>query len=118
MANMIGNLQMTFEQRYLLAKIDMETQQQLYDSMVTNCFKKCVNKLDYAIDSADYKWGELSIKEMSCVDRCVQKYVQSQELAKKRMEKIEMQKQAQLQVQQNMENRLSSLGSVFSSSKQ
>ena len=55
---MNGNLEMTFEQRYLLAKIDMETQQQLYDSMVTNCFKKCVNKLDYEIGSVDYKWGE------------------------------------------------------------
>eukprot|EP01083_Nonionella_stella_P121675 365656_1 len=105
--------QMSFEQRYLLAKIDMQTQQQLYDSMVTNCFKKCVNKLDHDIDSPDYKWGELSIKEMSCTDRCVQKYVQSQELAKKRMEKIELQKQQTMQAQSNINDRLSSLGSMF-----
>ena len=111
----MGNPQMTFEQRYLLARIDMETQQQLYDTMVTNCFKKCVNKLDYEIESDSYKWGELSIKEMSCTDRCVQKYVQSQELAKKRMEKIELQKQQQMQLQENMAQRLGSLTSVFGS---
>ena len=115
MANMMGQMEMSFDQRYLLAKIDMETQQQLYDSMVTNCFKKCVNKLDHDVNSADYQWGELSIKEMSCTDRCVQKYVQSQELAKKRMEKIELQKQQQLQTQQNINETLSNLGSVFTS---
>eukprot|EP01084_Bolivina_argentea_P178468 308508_1 len=112
---MMGNVQMSFEQRYLLAKIDMQTQQQLYDSMVTNCFKKCVNTLDYEIDSPDYKWGELSIKEMSCTDRCVQKYVQSQELAKKRMEKLELQKQTQMQVQSSINDRLQNLTSVFGS---
>merc|ERR1719295_1756298 len=113
MANMMNAMEAEFEQRFLLAKIDMETQQQLYDSMVTNCFKTCVNKLDHNIDSADYKWGELSIKEMSCTDRCVQKYVQSQELAKKRMEKIELQKQQQMQTQMNLQEKVSSITSVF-----
>merc|ERR1711971_316198 len=101
-----GQMDIEFEQRFLLAKVDMETQQQLYDSMVTNCFKSCVNKLDHNVESADYKWGELSIKEMSCTDRCVQKYVQSQELAKKRMEKIELQKQQQMQSQAAINEKL------------
>mmetsp|Transcript_56175 Transcript_56175/g.93616 ORF Transcript_56175/g.93616 Transcript_56175/m.93616 type:complete len:117 (+) Transcript_56175:38-388(+) len=113
MANLAGGMQMTPEQRYLLFKIDMETKQQLYDAMVTNCFKKCVNKLDYEVDAEQYRWGELTIKEMSCTDRCVQKYVQSQELAQKRMEKIEMQKQQQMAMQQNVQQRLDSLGTVF-----
>merc|ERR1719295_2564205 len=115
MANMMNAMEAEFEQRFLLAKIDMETQQQLYDSMVTNCFKKCVNKLDHQIDSPDYRWGELSIKEMSCTDRCVQKYVQSQELTKKRMEKIEQQKQLQIQTQMNIQEKVSNIGGMFGS---
>lgn len=102
-----------FEQRLLLARIDMETQQQLYDNMVTHCFTKCISKLDYAINSDDYKWGELTVKEMSCTDRCVQKYVQSQELTKKRMEKSEHQKQQQMELTQKAQQKIEKIQHIF-----
>ena len=43
---------------------------EMFNKMSASCWKKCV---------VTQKEGELSVGEMSCVDRCVGKYMQAQE---------------------------------------
>ncbi len=54
-----------------------------------HCFDKCVRRVGPRVapqskEDAFADMGELSIKECACVDRCVQKFIQSQELAGRR----------------------------------
>ena len=50
------------------------------------CSKKCVTK---------YPDGDLSVGEMTCVDRCVGKYMHAQELVGEELKKFEEQVKAQ-----------------------
>jgi import inner membrane translocase subunit TIM10 len=54
--------------------------------MATMCNKKCVTA---------YSDGELSVGEMSCVDRCVSKYLQAQEKVGAVLQSFEQQMRAQ-----------------------
>ncbi|KAL9224448.1 hypothetical protein vseg_000477 [Gypsophila vaccaria] len=47
---------------------DMEYRVQLFNTLSHTCFNKCVDKR--------YKEGELHLGEASCIDRCVSKYNQ------------------------------------------
>ncbi|XP_056684606.1 mitochondrial import inner membrane translocase subunit TIM10-like isoform X2 [Spinacia oleracea] len=47
---------------------DMEYRVALFNSLTHTCFEKCVEKR--------YKEGELHLGENSCIDRCVSKYWQ------------------------------------------
>lgn len=57
--------------------------------MTNSCDKKCVVK---------YNDGELQVGEMQCIDRCVGKYLESQDKIGKVLAKFE----EQLQQQQNV----------------
>jgi import inner membrane translocase subunit TIM10 len=50
------------------AKIEFDTFAEMYGKMASTCNKKCVT---------GYHDGELNVGEMTCVDRCVYKYLQA-----------------------------------------
>ena len=58
--------------------------------MTKNCFKKCVTST-----AGD---GDLNVGEMACVDRCVGKYLQTQELVAVVLNNFEQQMKAQDQL--------------------
>ena len=53
-----------------LAKIEAEMFADLFNKMSITCFKKCVVR---------HVSPDMTVGEMSCVDRCVGKYLQAQE---------------------------------------
>lgn len=70
----------------------------LFNKIASSCFNKCASR--------KHKEPELQLGEMSCVDRCVAKYMESQELVGKVLqtanEKQAMQQQQMQQMQQYM----------------
>ncbi|CAN0369877.1 unnamed protein product [Ascophyllum nodosum] len=54
-----------------LAKQEIDMYSDLFTKMSNLCFKKCVVKMSGESD--------LSVGEMTCVDRCVSKYIEAQE---------------------------------------
>ena len=69
-----------------IAKIEAEVMTEMFNKMSSSCWKKCVVK------QTD---GELSVGEMSCVDRCVGKYMQAQEKIGEVLHNFEAQMKAQ-----------------------
>ena len=61
--------------------------------MASTCFKKCVVK---------HTEGDLSVGEMACVDRCVGKYMQAQEVVGGVLNNFEQQMKAQEQAKQQL----------------
>jgi len=53
-----------------VAKIEAEMFADLFNKMSVTCFKKCVVR---------HASQDMTVGEMSCVDRCVSKYMQAQE---------------------------------------
>lgn len=60
--------------------------------MSQSCFKKCIVKQS----------DELSVGELSCIDRCVGKYMQAQDQVGEVLKNLEQQMIAQQQAQQGM----------------
>ncbi|XP_044505997.1 mitochondrial import inner membrane translocase subunit TIM10-like [Mangifera indica] len=56
------------EQAFGMAEIEMEHKVELFNRLTQTCFKKCFEKR--------YKDSELNMGEISCIDRCVFKYWQ------------------------------------------
>ena len=65
--------------------------QDLFNKISSTCFQKCASKR--------HKDPELSLGEMSCTDRCVAKYLESQQRVGQVLQKAN---EAQLEQQQNL----------------
>ena len=109
-----GMFGLTGEQALKVAEVEMQMMSTFFDNMVSHCFNKCVGKLSYNVNANNYNNGILSIKELSCTDRCVQKYIQSQEITKKRIEKMDQQKQQQLELTMQAQQKIENLTAKFS----
>lgn len=80
------------------AKTEMEMYTDLFNKIASSCFKKC--------SSRKHNDQDLSLGEMTCTDRCVSKYLESQQLIggvlQKANEAQAEQQQQMTQMQQKM----------------
>lgn len=67
-------------------------QQDLFNKIAAACFQKCASR--------KHKDAEISLGEMSCTDRCVSKYLESQQRVGAVLQKAN---EAQLEQQKNLE---------------
>lgn len=78
---------------FFAAKTEMEMYTVLFNKLTGSCFKKCASR--------KHKEEDLQLGEMSCIDRCVSKYMEAQEkLGKVLQEANEAQAQQMAQMQQ------------------
>ena len=101
------------DQALEIAKVEMEMMSTFFDNMVSHCFQKCTSKLAYNVNARNYNGGELSIKELSCTDRCVQKYIQSQEITRKRVEKMDEMKAQQMEITMQAQQKIDNFTKKF-----
>eukprot|EP00934_Nitzschia_sp_Nitz4_P004593 Nitzschia sp. Nitz4//scaffold62_size106224//42493//43018//NITZ4_004353-RA/size106224-augustus-gene-0.90-mRNA-1//1//CDS//3329555847//4583//frame0 len=73
------------------AKTEMEMYTDLFNKISSSCFFKCASR--------KHREQDLSLGEMTCTDRCVSKYLDSQQLIGEVLRKAN---EAQLQQQQQM----------------
>ena len=64
----------------------------LFNKISASCFEKCASR--------KHKEGEISLGEMACTDRCVAKYLESQQRVGAVLQKAN---EAQMAQQQNLE---------------
>ncbi|XP_052728870.1 mitochondrial import inner membrane translocase subunit TIM10-like isoform X6 [Vigna angularis] len=64
----VSIIHVIMEQIFGMAEKEMEYRVELFNKMTQTCFKKCVDER--------YKESELNMGENSCIDRCVSKYWQ------------------------------------------
>ena len=73
--------------------------QDLFNKIAASCFQKCASR--------KHKDNEISLGEMSCTDRCVSKYLESQQRVGAVLQKAN---EAQLEQQKNLEAMQKSFG--------
>jgi len=76
-----------------LAKIQAEVMSDCFDRIIATCNKKCIPK---------HYNPDLAIGEIQCVDRCVGKYMQAQDLVTAAVQDFEQKMQAQQQAGVNV----------------
>ena len=76
------------------AMLELECYTDLFNKMSDMCFQKCMSKM---------KDGDLNVGEMSCVDRCVGKYLEAHDLVGKKLAQENEKAQALAQTQQSMQ---------------
>lgn len=75
------------------------SQKDLFNKIAASCFQKCASR--------KHKEAEISLGEMSCTDRCVSKYLESQQRVGEVLQKAN---EAQLEQQKNLEAMQKSFG--------
>ncbi len=68
----------------------------LFNKLAQTCFTKCASR--------KHKESDLHLGEMSCVDRCVSKYMEAQEKVGVVLQKANEKQAAQMAQMQNMQN--------------
>jgi len=80
------------------AKTEMEMYTDLFNKISSTCFSKCTSR--------KHKEPDLSLGEMTCIDRCVAKYLEAQEkvgaILQKANEDQAAQQQQMMQIQKQM----------------
>ena len=71
----------------------------LFNKIASSCYQKCASRR--------HRDQDLSLGEMTCADRCVSKYLESQKLTGVVLQKAN---EAQLQQQQSMQQMQQSMG--------
>ena len=75
------------KQQFQQQKMEIAFTTNMFNKMVKNCFRKCVPKLTEEPD--------LNVAEMTCVDRCVSKYMKFHAIVGTEMNKANTQAQTQ-----------------------
>lgn len=96
--NMFGGQQPAGPSAVDMAKLQMDDMADMFTKMNRACFQKCVQNL---------KEGDLQVGEMTCVDRCVGKFMEARE---RMYESFQKQSEAQQQQQQAIANAMQSMG--------
>uniref|UniRef100_A0A6T5YYM4 Mitochondrial import inner membrane translocase subunit n=1 Tax=Thalassionema nitzschioides TaxID=33649 RepID=A0A6T5YYM4_9STRA len=82
------------------AQTEMEMYTDLFNKIARSCFQKCA--------STRHREPDISLGEMSCTDRCVAKYLESQERVGKILQKANESQAAQQQAMQDMQSAMGS----------
>mmetsp|Transcript_103314 Transcript_103314/g.154825 ORF Transcript_103314/g.154825 Transcript_103314/m.154825 type:complete len:103 (+) Transcript_103314:119-427(+) len=82
------------------AKTEMEMYTDLFNKIASSCYNKCASR--------KHRDQDLSLGEMTCTDRCVSKYLESQQLIGGVLQRAN---ESQMQQQQAMQQAQQSMGS-------
>mmetsp|Transcript_18592 Transcript_18592/g.33294 ORF Transcript_18592/g.33294 Transcript_18592/m.33294 type:complete len:95 (+) Transcript_18592:23-307(+) len=74
-------------------KYNMRAMAKLYESLSKSCFKKCVTR---------FSQPDLSVGELTCVDRCTLKFISTAQLVSEGMQTAHEQEMKQQQAMQQL----------------
>lgn len=80
------------------AQTEMEMYNVLFNKISSTCFKKCASR--------KHKEPDLHLGEMSCIDRCVSKYMEAQEKVGLVLQKANEKQAAEMQQRQQMQQKM------------
>ncbi|CCK73102.1 protein transporter TIM10 KNAG_0M02490 [Huiozyma naganishii CBS 8797] len=75
-----GQPQPSSDQKITAAETELDLVTDMFNKLVDNCYKKCIN--------SSYNEGELNKTESGCLDRCVAKYFETNVKVGENMQKM------------------------------